>query len=78
MSCCERNSRLAMHLGVLSRSPGFRKNIRMLTYTHEDFKSKMIAYAADVKDAIKRLANIAAAQDGTLDDHETSITDLES
>jgi hypothetical protein len=50
----------------------------MLTYTHEDFKSNMIAYAADVKDAIKRLANIAAAQDGTLDDHETSITDLES
>lgn len=38
----------------------------------------MTGYAADVKDAIKRLANIAEAHDGTLDDHETRIKDLES
>ena len=45
---------------------------------HEDFEKRMTGYAADVKDAIKRLANIAAAHDDTLDDHETRIKDLES
>jgi hypothetical protein len=38
----------------------------------------MTGYAADVKDAIKRLANIAEAHDSTLDDHESRIKDLES
>jgi hypothetical protein len=41
---------------------------------HEDFEKKMTSYAADVKDVIKRLANIAEAHDG----HETRIKDLES
>jgi len=45
---------------------------------HEDFEKKMTSYAADVKDAIKRLANIAEAHDGTLDHRETRIKDLES
>jgi len=56
----------------------FERRFETLTYVREDFKSKLTSYAADVKDAIKRLANIAAAQDGTLDDHETRIKDLES
>jgi hypothetical protein len=56
----------------------FERRFETLTHAHEDFKSKMTAYAADVKDAIKRLANIAEAHDGTLDDHESRIKDLES
>jgi len=52
--------------------------LEALLRVHEDFAKKMTSYAADVKDAIKRLANIAEAHDGTLDDHETRIKDLES
>jgi hypothetical protein len=65
MTIDERLEALAMHLEVLTR-------------VHEDFEKKMTGYAADVKDAIQRLANIAQAHDGTLDDHETRIKDLES
>jgi hypothetical protein len=65
MTIDERLEALAMHLEVLTR-------------VHEDFEKKMTGYAADVKDAIQRLANIAEAHDGTLDDHETRIKDLES
>lgn len=48
-----------------------------LAKTHEDFERKMTGYSADVKDAIARLANIAAARDETLDNHERRIEDLE-
>ena len=37
----------------------------------------MTQYSADVKDAIARLANIAAADDETLDDRQKRIEDLE-
>jgi hypothetical protein len=37
----------------------------------------MTAYAADVKDAIARLTNIAAAHDERLDDHEGRVSSLE-
>ena len=52
--------------------------LEVVTRVHEDFEKKMTGYAADVKGAIKRLANIAEAHDGTLDDHESRIKDLES
>jgi hypothetical protein len=61
MTIDERLEAIAMHLEVLTR-------------VHEDFEKKMTSYAADVKDVIKRLANIAEAHDG----HETRIKDLES
>ena len=51
MTIDERLEALAMHLEVLTR-------------VHEDFEKKMTGYAADVKDAIRRLANIAQAHDG--------------
>jgi hypothetical protein len=54
MTIDERIEALAMHLEVLTR-------------VHEDFEKKMTSYAADVKDAIARLTNIAAAPDGQLD-----------
>ena len=38
--------------------------LEVLTHMHEDFEKKMTSYAADVKDAIKRLATIAEAHDG--------------
>jgi hypothetical protein len=83
MTIDERLEALAMHLEVLTRvHEDFEKKtdgrFETLTRVHEDFEKKMTGYAADVKDAIQRLANIAEAHDGTLDDHETRIKDLES
>jgi hypothetical protein len=57
---------------------GPTEQLKTLLRVHEDFEKKMTSYAADVKDAIRRLANIAAAHDSTLDDHENRIKDLES
>jgi hypothetical protein len=54
------------------------KKFAGLLRVHEDFEKKMTSYAADVKDAIRRLANIAEAHDGTLDDHEARSKDLEN
>ena len=83
MTIDERLEALATHLEVLThiheeleKKTGGR--LEMLLHVHEGFQKKMTSYAADVKDAIKRLANIAAVHDGTLDDHETRIKDLES
>jgi hypothetical protein len=42
---------------------------RDLVRKHTDFVSRMTQYSADVKDAIARLANIAAAHDDAIDDH---------
>jgi ABC-type transporter Mla subunit MlaD len=39
---------------------------------------KLTAFAADVKDALRRLANIAGAHQDRLDDHERRLDDLES
>jgi hypothetical protein len=83
MTIDERLEALAMHLEVLSRvhedfEKRTDKRLETLLRVHEDFEKKMTGYAADVKDAIKRLANIAQAHDATLDDHETRIKDLES
>jgi hypothetical protein len=83
MTIDERLEALAMHLGVLSRvhedfETRTNGQLKTLLRVHEDFEKKMTSYAADVKDAIRRLANIAAAHDSTLDDHENRIKDLES
>jgi len=43
---------------------------------HEDFAARMTQYSADVKDAIARLANIAASHDESLEDHEKRLSDL--
>ena len=64
MTTDERIQALSMHLEVL-------------TGLHQDFEKRMTDYAADVKDAIKRLTNIAAVHDSTLDDHEHPIENLE-
>jgi hypothetical protein len=45
-------------------------HVEVLTHMHEDFEKKMTEYAGEVKDAINRLANIAAA-------HEERIERLE-
>jgi len=41
------------------------------------FARQMTAYAADVKDSIKRLTNIAEAHSILLDDHDKRLEDLE-
>ena len=64
MTTDERIQALAMHLEVL-------------TGMHESFEKRMTDYAADVKDAITRLTNIAEAHDSALDDHEKRIERLE-
>jgi hypothetical protein len=64
MTIDERLEALTMHLEVVARM-------------HEDFEKRMTSYAADVKDAIGRLANIAASHDETLEDHERRIKGLE-
>jgi hypothetical protein len=65
MTIDERLETLAMHLEVV-------------THMHEDSEKRMTQYSADVKDAIKRLANIAAAHDEALEDHEKRIERLEN
>jgi hypothetical protein len=71
----ERLEALAMHLEVLTRvHEDFEKKSDQ---RHEEFVRQMTAYAADVKDAIARLANIAAAHNEQLDDHEHRISGLE-
>jgi hypothetical protein len=50
MTIDDRIQSLAMHL-------------ELLTGMHQDFEKRMTQYSADVKDAIARLANIAAAHD---------------
>ena len=57
MTIDERLEALTMHLEVV-------------TSMHQDFEKKMTEYAAEVKDAIGRLANIAAF-------HEERIERLE-
>jgi len=39
---------------------------------------KLTAFSADVKDSLRRLANIAGAHEDRLDDHERRLDDLES
>jgi hypothetical protein len=39
---------------------------------------KLTDFAADVKDSLRRLANIAGAHQDRLDDHERRLDDLES
>jgi hypothetical protein len=57
MTIDERLEALAMHMEVLSQ-------------VHADFEKRMTGFAADVKDAITRLTNIAG-------NHEERIEDLE-
>jgi hypothetical protein len=61
----ERLEALTMHLEVV-------------THMHEDFEKQMTGYAADVKDAIQRLTDIAEAHGDMLDDHEKRIEHLEN
>ena len=53
-------------------------DFREFVSKHEDFEKRMIQYSADVKDAINRLANIAAVHEERLDDHQQRIEKLES
>ena len=81
----ERIQAIAMHLEILSHMhQASEKNHEDLAKKHEDlanvhadFVKKMTQYSADVKDAIARLANIAAVHDETLDNHDKRIEDLE-
>jgi hypothetical protein len=67
----ERIQAIATHLELLSHmDEDLKKN-------HEDFVRRMTAYAADVKDVIRRLGVIAEAHSIQLDDHERRIDDLE-
>ena len=50
MTIDQRLEALTMHLEVVA-------------HLHEDFEKKMTEYAADVKDAINRLTNIAASHE---------------
>jgi hypothetical protein len=64
MTIDERLETLAMHLKVLT---GMHE---ALEKNHDEFVKQMTSYAADVKDAITRLTNIAA-------NHEERIENLE-
>jgi hypothetical protein len=52
-------------------------NLEVLTSVHQDFEKRMVQYAADVKDAITRLTNIAASHDADIDDHDMRLEKLE-
>jgi len=65
MTIDERIQALAMHLEVL-------------TGMHQDFEKRMTQHSADVKEAIGRLANIAAAHNAVIDGHEKRIENLGS
>ena len=71
MSIDERLQAIAMHLELLSHMH------QDLEKRHDDFIRQMTAYAADVRDAVTRLSNIAEAHSIRLDDHERRIDDLE-
>jgi hypothetical protein len=71
----ERLEAIAMHREVLTRV--HEDYERKADKRHEQFVRQMTAYSADVKDSIRRLANIAGAHDERLDDHGHRIGDLE-
>ena len=72
MTIDERIQALAMHLEILTGMPqDFEKRV-------EAHMQRMTQYSADVKDAIARLANIAAAHDQAIHDHDQRIEKLES
>ena len=68
-----------MHLEVLS---GMHESSEKRTAEFEkhmtEFEKRMTEYAADVKDTLRRLGNIAAAHEDRLDDHGDRIEKLES
>jgi hypothetical protein len=65
-------------LTIDERLEAIALHLELLTHLHEDFEKKMTGYSADVKDAITRLANIAAAHDETLEGHEKRLRNLET
>jgi len=85
----ERIQALTMHLEILSgvhqdfekrtdeRFQTLAEAHRAFAEAQQDFQRRMTQYSADVKDAIARLANIAAAHDDALDGHEKRIEKLE-
>lgn len=75
MTIDERLEALAMHLELVTHM--HEDYEKKADKRHEEFVRQMTAYSADVKDAIGRLANIAAAHDDQLEDHEHRIGDLE-
>ena len=83
MTIDERIQALTMHLELESQ---MREDLRReheaqleeLRKNHADFVSRMTAYAADVRDVIRRLGVIAEAHSIQLDDHERRIDDLEN
>ena len=78
MTIDERLEAIAMHLEVLTHvHQDLEKKHESMAQAHGDFEKRMTEYAAGVKDAIERLTNITEAHDGTLDDHENRIDDLE-
>ena len=78
MSIDERLQAIAMHLELLSHMhEDLERKHEELRKNHDDFIRQMTAYAADVRDAVMRLTNIAEAHSIRLDDHERRIDDLE-
>lgn len=55
------------------RAAEHEKNIAEL----REFNRKMTAFAEDVRDTMRRLANIAGAHEDRLDDHDRRLDDLE-
>ena len=71
MTIDERLERLA------ERHEALTQTVEILAQEQREFIARMTQYSADVKDAIRRLANIAAAHDERLDGHESRIEKLE-
>jgi uncharacterized protein (UPF0210 family) len=66
MTIDERLEALTMHLEVVTHLH------EDLEKRHEDFERRMTEYAADVKDAISRLSNIAAIHEDRIERLEDS------
>jgi hypothetical protein len=65
------------HREFQRRMEALTQMVELMVEEHRKFKQRMTQYSAGVKDAIARLANIAAAHDDTIDDHERGIENLE-
>jgi archaellum component FlaC len=79
MNIDERLERLAERHEALTQTVEILgHDLQQIAQEHKEFVSRMTQYSADVKDAIARLANIAAAHEDRLDDHDKRIERLES
>ena len=72
------DERLERHEALTQTVDLLHHQFREFVQKHATFESCKVQYSADVKDAIARLPNTAAAHNDKLDDHHKRIEKLES